>query len=160
MPSSPYDAKGLLKSAIRDDSPVIFFEDKMMYRESGPVPTGDYSIPLGVAAVRREGEDITLIATSSMVNVALTAAEELAAQGISAEVIDPRTLAPLDEATLVESVRKTSRCIVIDEATGATAPRRSWPRWWPSRPSTGWTRRCSASARWTCRCPSAPRSRI
>ena len=124
LPSSPYDAKGLLKSAIRDDSPVIFFEDKMMYRESGPVPTGDYSIPLGVAAVRREGEDITLIATSSMVNVALTAAEELAAQGISAEVIDPRTLAPLDEATLVESVRKTSRCIVIDEGYrryGATA---------------------------------------
>ncbi len=124
LPSSPHDAKGLLKSAIRDDSPVIFFEDKMMYQESGPVPAGDYCIPLGEAAVCREGEDITLIATSSMVAVALTAAVELAAQGISAEVIDPRTLAPLDEATLVESVRKTSRCIVIDEGYrrfGATA---------------------------------------
>lgn len=124
LPSSPHDAKGLLKSAIRDDSPVIFFEDKMMYQESGPVPAGDYCIPLGEAAVCRAGEDITLIATSSMVAVALTAAEELAAGGISAEVIDPRTLAPLDEGTLVESARKTSRCIVIDEGYrrfGATA---------------------------------------
>ena len=124
LPSSPHDAKGLLKSAIRDDSPVIFFEDKMMYRESGPVPAGDYSIPLGVAQVCRAGEDITLIATSSMVAVALNAARQLAEQGISAEVIDPRTLSPLDESALVESVRKTSRCIVIDEGYrrfGATA---------------------------------------
>ena len=124
LPSSPHDAKGLLKSAIRDDSPVIFFEDKMMYNERGPVPAGDYCIPLGEAAVCRAGEDITLIATSSMVALALAAATELAAQGISAEVIDPRTLAPLDEQTLVESVRKTSRCIVIDEGYrrfGATA---------------------------------------
>ncbi len=124
LPSSPQDAKGLLKSAIRDDSPVIFFEDKMMYRESGPVPAGDYCIPLGEAQVCRAGEDITLIATSSMVGVALEAAAALAGEGISAEVIDPRTLAPLDEETLVESVRKTSRCIVIDEgyrSFGATA---------------------------------------
>ena len=115
VPSTPYDAKGLLKTAIRDNSPVIYFEDKMMYRQSGPVPTDEYTIPLGAADVKRTGADITLIATSSMVTVALNAAEQLAALGISAEVIDPRTLTPLDEETLVDSVKKTSRCIVIDE---------------------------------------------
>jgi acetoin:2,6-dichlorophenolindophenol oxidoreductase subunit beta len=115
VPSTPYDAKGLLKTAIRDNSPVIYFEDKMMYRQTGPVPTNDYVIPLGVADVKRTGADITLIATSSMVAVALNAAEQLAAFGISTEVIDPRTLTPLDEQTLVDSAKKTSRCIVIDE---------------------------------------------
>jgi pyruvate dehydrogenase E1 component beta subunit len=115
LPSSPYEGKGLLKSAIRDNNPVIFFEDKLLYNTSGPVPTGEYTLPLGVAAVKRSGDDLTLIATSSMVAVAMDAAEQLAADGISAEVIDPRTLVPLDEATLVRSVQKTGRCIVIDE---------------------------------------------
>ena len=115
IPSTPHDAKGLLKTAIRDNSPVIFIEDKMMYRQTGIVPTGEYTIPFGMADVKRIGEDITLIATSSMVHVALDAASQLEAQGISAEVVDPRTLTPLDEETLVNSVKKTSRCIVIDE---------------------------------------------
>jgi pyruvate dehydrogenase E1 component beta subunit len=115
LPSTPYDAKGLLKSAIRDDNPVAFFEDKMMFRVNGPVPAEDYTIPLGVADVKRAGTDITLVATSSMVQVALTAAERLAETGISAEVVDPRTTYPLDKATLVESAKKTSRAIVIDE---------------------------------------------
>jgi pyruvate/2-oxoglutarate/acetoin dehydrogenase E1 component len=115
LPSTPYDAKGLLKSAIRDDNPVAFFEDKMMFRINGPVPAEDYTIPLGVADVKRAGSDITLVATSSMVQVALAAAERLAETGISAEVVDPRTTYPLDKATLVESAKKTSRAIVIDE---------------------------------------------
>ncbi|MFI5096784.1 MAG: alpha-ketoacid dehydrogenase subunit beta [Candidatus Acidiferrales bacterium] len=115
LPSTPYDAKGLLKRAIRDDNPVVFFEDKMMYRQKGPVPAEDYTIPLGVADIKRAGKDITLVATSSMVQVALGAAALLEKDGISAEVIDPRTTWPLDEKTLVESAKKTSRAIVIDE---------------------------------------------
>jgi pyruvate dehydrogenase E1 component beta subunit len=115
LPSTPYDAKGLLKTAIRDENPVVFFEDKMMYKLKGPVPEDDYTIPLGVADVKREGTDITLVATSSMVQVALGAAAQLAQAGISAEVIDPRTTWPLDEKTLIESAKKTSRAIVIDE---------------------------------------------
>jgi acetoin:2,6-dichlorophenolindophenol oxidoreductase subunit beta len=118
LPSTPYDAKGLLKSAIRDDNPVVFFEDKMMYRQKGPVPAEDYTIPLGVADVKRVGEDITLVATSSMVQVALGAASLLEKDGINAEVIDPRTTWPLDERTLVESVKKTAKAIVIDEGYG------------------------------------------
>src|SRR5512136_737022 len=96
LPSTPYDAKGLLKTAIRDENPVVFFEDKMMYKLKGPVPEEDYTIPFGVADVKREGEDITLVATSSMVQVALGAAEMLEKTGVSAEVIDPRTTWPLD----------------------------------------------------------------
>ena len=116
VPSMPYDAKGLLKSAIRDDNPVVFFEDKISYAKvKGPVPEGDYTIPLGVADIKREGRDITLVATSSMVQVALDAATMLEEIGISAEVVDPRTMWPLDEKTLVESARKTSRALVIDE---------------------------------------------
>ncbi len=115
LPSTPYDAKGLLKTAIRDDNPVIFFEDKMMFRFKGPVPTEDYTIPFGVADIKREGEDITIVATSSMVQVALGAAKKLEEIGISAEVVDPRTTWPLDEKTIVESARKTSRAIVVDE---------------------------------------------
>jgi pyruvate dehydrogenase E1 component beta subunit len=118
MPSTPYDAKGLLKSAIRDENPVIFFEDKMMYKLKGPVPDQDYTIPLGVADIKREGTDITLVATSSMVQVALGAAKLLDEYDISAEVVDPRTLWPLDEATLIASAKKTSRVIVIDEGYG------------------------------------------
>src|SRR5512139_2803969 len=96
IPSTPYDAKGLLKSAVRDENPVVFFEDKMMYQMRDSVPAGEYVIPLGVADVKREGADITLIATSSMVQVALQAADRLETLGISAEVIDPRTTVPLD----------------------------------------------------------------
>ena len=115
VPSTPYDAKGLLKSAIRDDNPVVFFEDKMMYQQKGPVPADEYTIPLGVADIKRPGNDITLIATSSMVYVALSAAELLEKRGISTEVIDVRTTVPLDKQTIVESAMKTSRAIVIDE---------------------------------------------
>jgi acetoin:2,6-dichlorophenolindophenol oxidoreductase subunit beta len=118
MPSTPYDAKGLLKTAIRDENPVVFFEDKMMYKVKGPVPAGEYTIPFGVADVKREGEDITIVATSSMVQVALGAAEMLEKAGIGAEVVDPRTTWPLDEKTLVESAKKTSRAIVVDEGYG------------------------------------------
>ena len=116
VPSTPYDAKGLMKSAIRDDNPVAVFEDKMMYKlVSGPVPEEEYTIPLGVADVKRVGEDVTLVATSSMVHVALEAARQLAEMGLSAEVVDPRTLLPLDKPALIESAKKTSRAIVIDE---------------------------------------------
>ena len=115
LPSTPYDAKGLLKSAIRDDNPVVFFEDKMMYQLKGPVPQEEYTIPLGVADVKRVGSDITLVATSSMVHVALAAADSLQASSISAEVIDVRTTVPLDKRTIIESVKKTSRALVIDE---------------------------------------------
>jgi pyruvate dehydrogenase E1 component beta subunit len=115
LPATPYDAKGLLKAAIRDENPVVFFEDKMMYKLKGPVPEDDYVVPLGVADVKRVGDDITLIATSSMVQVALGAADLLQEAGISAEVVDPRTMWPLDEKTLIDSVRKTSRAIVLDE---------------------------------------------
>ena len=118
LPSTPYDAKGLLKTAIRDENPVVFFEDKMMFKMKGPVPAEEYTIPLGVADVKRAGGDITLVATSSMVQVALGAAGLLEEIGVSAEVIDPRTTWPLDEKTLIESVKKTSRAIVIDEGYG------------------------------------------
>jgi pyruvate/2-oxoglutarate/acetoin dehydrogenase E1 component len=115
LPSTPFDAKGLMKTAIRDDSPVVIFEDKMMYTVKGPVPEDDYTIPFGQADIKRAGEDITLIATSSMVYVALAAADALAKEGISAEVVDPRTTVPLDVDTIVGSVNKTGRAIVIDE---------------------------------------------
>ena len=115
VPSTPYDAKGLMKAAIRSDGPVVFFEDKMMYKLKGPVPGEEYVIPFGQADVKRAGEDITLVATSSMVQVALGAAAMLQEIGLSAEVIDPRTMVPLDKPTLIESARKTSRAIVIDE---------------------------------------------
>jgi len=115
IPSTPYDAKGLLKTAIRDENPVVFFEDKMMYKLKGPVPADDYTIPFGIADIKRAGKDITLVATSSMVQVALGAAKMLDEIGISAEVIDPRTTFPLDKQTMIESAKKTSRAIVIDE---------------------------------------------
>jgi pyruvate/2-oxoglutarate/acetoin dehydrogenase E1 component len=115
LPSTPYDAKGLLKTAIRDDSPVVIFEDKMMYTLKGPVPEEEYTIPFGVADIKRVGTDITFVATSSMVQVALAAADDLERLGISAEVVDPRTMVPLDRDALIASARKTSRAIVIDE---------------------------------------------
>jgi len=115
IPSTPYDAKGLLKTAIRDNNPVAFFEDKLMYQFKGPVPEEEYTIPFGVADVKREGSDITIVATSSMVHVVLEAAELLDEVGISAEVIDPRTTFPLDKETIISSTKKTSRAIVVDE---------------------------------------------
>jgi pyruvate dehydrogenase E1 component beta subunit len=115
LPSSAYEAKGLLKTAIRDNNPVVIFEDKLMYQDKAPVPEEEYLIPFGEAHVKREGTDITFVATSSMVQVAMKAAALLEAEGISAEVIDPRTIVPLDEETILASVRKTSRAIVIDE---------------------------------------------
>ena len=115
LPSTPYDAKGLLKTAIRDENPVVIFEDKMMFQDKGNVPEDDYIIPFGVADIKKEGTDISLIGTSSMVQIALEAADILAEKDISAEVIDPRTVMPLDKKTLIESAIKTSRVIVIDE---------------------------------------------
>ena len=116
VPSTPYDAKGLFKAAVRDDNPVVVFEHKISYRKvKGPVPDEDYVLPLGVADVKRPGTDITIVALSSMVQTALGAAKMLEEIGVNAEVVDPRTTWPLDEKTLVESVKKTSRCIVIDE---------------------------------------------
>ncbi len=114
-PSTPYDAKGLLKSAIRDDDPVIFFEGETLYGSKGEVPEGEYTIPLGVSDVKREGSDVTIIAWSKMVSVALKAAAALEADGVSCEVIDPRTLRPLDVDPLLASVRKTNRCVIVEE---------------------------------------------
>ena len=113
-PSTPADAKGLMTAAIRDDNPVLYFEDRMTYNMKGPVPEGEYALPLGQADIKREGSDVTLIAFSRMVHIALKAAELLEADGISAEVVDPRTIVPLDTETLIESVAKTSRAVVID----------------------------------------------
>jgi pyruvate/2-oxoglutarate/acetoin dehydrogenase E1 component len=115
MPSTPFDAKGLLKTAIRDENPVAFFEDKLMYGLRGPVPAQEYTIPFGIADIKRMGTDVTIVATSSMVQVALGAAEMLEEVSISAEVIDPRTTVPLDSQSIVESAKKTSRAIVVDE---------------------------------------------
>jgi pyruvate dehydrogenase E1 component beta subunit len=124
LPSCPRDAKGLLKTAIRDDNPVIFLEDKMMYNDKGLVPEEeDFTIPFGEAVIKREGTDVTLVGTSSMVGVCLEAAEALSALGISAEVVDPRTLFPFDAETIINSVRKTGYAVVVDEGVqryGAT----------------------------------------
>ena len=115
LPSSPYEAKGLLKTAIRDDNPVVIFEDKLMYQDKGMVPEEEYLVPFGQANVLREGQDISLVATSSMVAVASSAADILQDRGVSCEVIDPRSLVPLDEDTIINSVKKTGRVMVIDE---------------------------------------------
>ncbi len=115
MPATPADAKGLLKSAIRDDNPVIFIEGEMLYNTKGEVPEGEYTIPLGVADIKREGTDVTIVCHSKTVAVALKAAEQLAADGISAEVIDLRTIRPLDTGTVLESVARTHRCVVVEE---------------------------------------------
>ncbi len=116
--SNPYDAKGLLKSAIRDEDPVCFMESEVMYSDMGEVPEEEYLIPIGVADVKREGTDVTITAFNKMIKVALAAADELAKEGISAEVIDLRTIRPLDEAAIIKSVKKTNRIVSIDE---------SWP---------------------------------
>jgi len=115
MPSTPYDAKGLLIQAIRDDNPVVFLEHKMLYAIEGEVPEGDYAIAFGQADVRREGTDVTVVATANMVHTALSAAEKLAGDGVSVEVVDPRTLYPLDEDGIINSVKKTHRLVIVHE---------------------------------------------
>jgi len=120
LPSTPYDMKGLLKTAIRDNNPVISFESNRLMTRKGPVPEDDYTIPLGKADIKREGKDVTVVALAWLVHEAVAAAEEFAGEGISIEVVDPRTLAPLDTETIRSSVRKTGRLVIADEA-GPTA---------------------------------------
>jgi len=115
MPGTPKDAKGLLKSAIRDPNPICFIEGETMYSDKGEIPDGEYTIPIGVGEIKREGTDCTIIGWSKMVNIGLAAAEILAAQGINAEVLDPRTIRPLDEELIVASVKKTGRCVILEE---------------------------------------------
>jgi len=117
MPSDPADAKGLLKTAIRDNDPVVFMEHKYLYKRlKGPVPDGEYLIPLGKGEIKRPGEDVTIIATGNMVRLALEAALALQAKGVSAEVLDPRTILPLDEELIIQSVKKTGRAVIVHEA--------------------------------------------
>jgi len=116
IPATPYDVKGLLKTAIRDDDPVLVFEHKGLFNTEGPVPEEEYTISFGEAVVRREGADVTVVATAKMVLLALEAAEALSSEGVSVEVIDPRTLVPLDQDTILDSIRKTNRVVVVDEA--------------------------------------------
>lgn len=118
IPSNPADAKGLLKSSIRDNDPVIFMESELMYGDKGPVPEGEYLIPLGLADIKREGTDVTIVSFGKIMKIALAAAEELQKDGISAEVIDLRTVRPIDYKSIVESVKKTNRLVVVEE---------SWP---------------------------------
>jgi pyruvate dehydrogenase E1 component beta subunit len=115
LPSTPADAKGLLKTAIRDDDPVLVFEQRSLYRVTGPVPEGEHLVPLGVAEVKRAGRDATVIATARMVHLALEAADVLAGEGIAVEVVDPRSLVPLDRDTLVASVARTHRLVIVEE---------------------------------------------
>lgn len=126
FPSTPYDAKGLLRSAIRDDNPVIFFEHKALYGTMGEVPEDDFTIPIGLADIKRKGKDVTIIASGYMVHYALEAASKLAETGIDAEVIDPRTLKPLDEESLFNSVRKTHRVVVVQEACQLAGVAAEW----------------------------------
>jgi len=119
MPATPYDAKGLLKSAIRDDNPVVFIESEAMYSVKGPVPEETYLIPIGEADIKRAGDDVTIICWSKTVPLSLTAAEQLAEQGINAEVIDLRTIRPLDRETVMNSIKKTNRVVIVQE---------SWPQ--------------------------------
>jgi len=115
-PSNPYDAKGLLKAAIRDNDPVVFFESEKMYGDKGEIPEGEYIIPIGVADVKRKGTDVTIVSFGKIIKVAYEAAEILAKDGISAEVIDLRTVRPIDYATVIESVKKTNRCVILEES--------------------------------------------
>ncbi len=116
MPSTPYDAKGLLISSIRDNNPIIFIEHKLLYKTTGEVPEEEYEIPLGVADIKRKGEDLTIVATSIMVQRAISASKELEKDGISVEIVDPRTLKPYDKKTIIESVKKTGKVIAVHEA--------------------------------------------
>jgi pyruvate dehydrogenase E1 component beta subunit len=122
IPATPYDAKGLLKTAIRGEDPVLFFEHKMLYATKGEVPEEDYMVPFGEAVIRREGSEATVIAIGGVLPAVLDAADQLAAHGISVEVVDPRTLVPLDVATLVESIKRTNRAIIVHEAHRRAGP--------------------------------------
>ncbi len=122
IPATAYDAKGLLKTAVRGEDPVLFFEHKMLYSAKGEVPEEDYTVPFGEAAVRREGTDVTIIAVGGVLPNVLTAAEKLAQDGISAEVIDPRTLVPFDKETVINSVKKTNRVVIVHEAHKRAGP--------------------------------------
>ena len=117
MPSNPADAKGLLKSAIRDNNPVIFLESRLLYSVNGPIPDGEHVVPLGSAAIKRTGGDVTIVATGRTVALALSAAAKLSQEGIESEVIDPRTLKPLDSETILRSVRKTNRLVVVSDGS-------------------------------------------
>jgi acetoin:2,6-dichlorophenolindophenol oxidoreductase subunit beta len=121
MPSTPYDAKGLLKAAIRDDNPVVFLEKRLLYSRPGPVPTGDYVVPIGVADVKREGGDVTVVTYAQGVHLALQAARQLARDGVEVEVVDLRTLKPFDIETVAASVRKTGRLVAVTEAARAAS---------------------------------------
>ena len=125
-PSTPYDAKGLLKAAIRDDNPVIYLEHKAMYSTKGQVPEEEYVVPLGQADVKRSGKDATVVAAGYMVHFALAAADRLAEEGIEIEIVDPRTLKPLDEETIYASVRKTNRAVVVQEACKTAGVGAEW----------------------------------
>lgn len=116
VPSNPYDAKGLLKSAIRDNDPVIFMESEQMYGDKGEVPEGEYLLPIGVADIKREGKDVTIVSFGKIIKQAYAAADELAKEGISCEIIDLRTVRPIDYATVINSVKKTNRCVIVEEA--------------------------------------------
>ena len=115
MPSTPYDAKGLLKTSIRDNNPVVFIEHKLLYATKGQVPGGEYLIPLGIADIKKKGKDVTIVTYSRMVLLALEAASKLEQEGINVEIIDCRTLAPLDISTVVNSVKKTGRVVIVEE---------------------------------------------
>src|SRR5690606_36774253 len=117
-PSNPYDAKGLLRSAIRDNDPVVFLETEKMYGDKGEIPEGEYLIPIGVADIKRKGADVTIVSFGKIIKVAYAAAEEPAKEGTELEIIDPRTVRTIDYAAIVESVTKTNRCVVVEE---------SWP---------------------------------
>lgn len=121
VPSNPYDAKGLLKASIRDPDPVIFMESEVMYSDKGEVPESEYLLPIGVAEVKRKGKDVTLISFGKMMKVAFEAAEEMAKQGVECEVIDLRTVRPIDYATCIESVKKTNRAVIVEEANPIAA---------------------------------------
>ncbi|MDG2172712.1 MAG: pyruvate dehydrogenase complex E1 component subunit beta [Flavobacteriaceae bacterium] len=116
VPSNPYDAKGLLKSAIRDDDPVIFMESEQMYGDKGEVPEGEYTLPIGVADIKREGKDVTIVSFGKIIKEAYKAADELAKENISCEIIDLRTVRPMDHKTIIESVKKTNRLVILEEA--------------------------------------------
>ena len=115
MPSTPADAKGLLKASIRDDNPVVFMEGELLYGMTGEVPAGDYVVPLGKGDIKREGKDVTIVAWAKMVHTSIAAAKELAKEGIECEVVDPRTLRPLDDDIIMASVQKTHRCVIVEE---------------------------------------------
>lgn len=116
VPSNPYDAKGLLKSAIRDDDPVIFMESEQMYGDKGEVPEGEYTLPIGVADIKREGKDVTIVSFGKIIKEAYKAADELVKENISCEIIDLRTVRPMDHKTIIESVKKTNRLVILEEA--------------------------------------------